>query len=87
MNLPPFQADDDGARLGPMTLPEHEHEEHPLLMNEEGVDTEDQDPSNMMLRAGYLVGMSMKLEDGDDRRMLQRAARSLAFAAKRGSPT
>jgi len=57
--------------------------EHPLLENEEGQDTEDEDPANMMLRAGYLAGMSMKCERGtEDRRMLQRASRSLFLAAK-----
>lgn len=58
--------------------------EHPLLENEEGTDTQDEDPSNMVFRAGYLVGLSLKIERGHiDRLMLQRAARSLAHAAKK----
>lgn len=29
---------------------------HPLLANEEGADTQDEDPANMLLRSGYLAG-------------------------------
>lgn len=57
--------------------------EHPLLQNEEGDDTHDDDPANMMFRAGYLTGMAMRCEQGgDDRKMLQRAARSLVLASR-----
>lgn len=42
----------------------------------------DNDPSNVLLRAGYLIGMAARLpEDSDDRMYLIRASRSLrAFA-------
>ncbi len=59
---------------------------HPFMENDEGEDTHDGDPSNMRLRAGYLAGMAMNLE-GHDRRMLRRAARSLALAANAVIPT
>lgn len=56
---------------------------HPFLANEEGVDTHDDDPSNMMIRAGYLFALSLKSAPGtDDRKMLQRASRSLVLAAR-----
>lgn len=46
------------------------------------VDTEDTDPSNVMIRAGYLQGLATKTEDDEDREFLLRASRSLkAFAA------
>ena len=44
-------------------------------------DTEDDDPDNMLLRAGYLLGLAMK-HQGEDRDMLQKAARSLIRAAE-----
>ena len=37
----------------------------------------DRDPSNVQLRAGYIMGMAMKLPPGDDRTFLIRASRSL----------
>lgn len=43
-------------------------------------DTGDGDPGNMLVRAGYLQGLAMKL-DGEDREMLRRASRSLQYAA------
>lgn len=51
----------------------------------EPVDTEDWDPGNMLVRAGYLAGVAMKLE-GTDREMLLRASRSLQYAAARLGP-
>jgi len=44
-------------------------------------DTEDADPRNMYVRAGYLQSLATRLE-GDDREMLQRASRSLLIAAR-----
>ena len=41
--------------------------------------TEDDDPSNMLVRAGYLLALSVK-HQGEDRGMLQQAARSLLYA-------
>lgn len=47
-----------------------------------GVGTEDTDPSNVLVRAGYLRGLAARTEDADDREFLLRASRSLkAFAA------
>lgn len=43
---------------------------------------EDRDPSNVHLRAGYLMGMAMKLPPGDDRTFLTRASRSLRAYAE-----
>lgn len=55
---------------------------HPFLVNEEPEDTQDEDPQNMMFRAGALAGLSWRLPNGhEDRKLLQRAARSLAHAA------
>lgn len=57
---------------------------HPLMESEEDVDTNDGDPDNMMLRAGFLVGLSYKYEpETDERKMLQRASRSLVLAARK----
>lgn len=55
------------------------HESEPGLSR--GLDTEDGDPSNMLFRAGYILGLAMRLE-GMDREMLLRASRSLRIAAK-----
>jgi len=44
-------------------------------------DTEDADPRNMYVRAGYLYGLASRL-DGEDRVMVQRAARSLCAMAE-----
>ncbi len=46
-------------------------------MNE---DTEDDDPSNILVRAGYLRGLATRLE-GEDLEMVLRASRSLVCAA------
>lgn len=43
-------------------------------------DTEDRDPRNMHIRAGYLYGLAAKCKDEDDRTMLKRAAQSLIAA-------
>ncbi len=42
----------------------------------------DRDPSNVELRAGYIMGMAMRLPLGDDRMFLMRAARSLRAYAE-----
>lgn len=55
---------------------------HPLVANEEGNDTHDDDPANMFFRAGYLAALAMTLKD-DDRKMCLRASRSLLAAAKK----
>lgn len=45
-------------------------------------DDNDRDPSNVQLRAGYIMGMANRLPPGDDRTFLVRASRSLqAYAA------
>lgn len=45
------------------------------------VNEHDRDPSNVMLRSGYLLGLAAKSE-GEDRKFLLRASRSLrAFHA------
>lgn len=54
------------------------------------VSSDDRDPDNVLLRAGYLEGLAMR-GDGlkaDDREMLRRASRSLRAYAEvlRGSP-
>lgn len=41
----------------------------------------DRDPSNVLLRAGYLRGMGFKLPKGEDRTFLLRASRSLVAYA------
>lgn len=43
---------------------------------------DDRDPSNVHLRAGYLMGMAMKLPPSDDRTFLMRASRSLRAYAE-----
>ena len=49
---------------------------------------EDRDPGNVMLRAGYLAGLAMRLEASGDKKtdndsvMLYRAARSLLAYAE-----
>ncbi len=42
----------------------------------------DRDPSNVMLRAGYLRGLAEKLAPGRDRTFLVRASRSLIAYAQ-----
>lgn len=55
----------------------------------DGSDTEDDDPSNMNVRAGYLLGLASR-PDGrltdEDREMLRRASRSLCRAANPPGP-
>jgi hypothetical protein len=46
------------------------------------VTDDDRDLSNVHLRAGYLMGMAMKLPPGDDRTFLMRASRSLQAYAE-----
>lgn len=43
--------------------------------------TQDDDPANMLVRAGYLQGLATRLE-GNDREMTLRASRSLIHAAR-----
>lgn len=52
----------------------------------EATNTEDDDPTNMLVRAGYLAGLALRLE-GEDCEMVKRAARSLMVAAQRPEPT
>ena len=54
------------------------------------VNEHDRDPSNVMLRAGYLLGLAVRAE-GEDRKFLLRASRSLrafheALTASPASP-
>jgi hypothetical protein len=42
----------------------------------------DRDRANVVLRAGYLMGMAAKLPPGDDRMFLMRACRSLRAYAE-----
>jgi len=52
-------------------------------MGDDTEDTQDDDVSNMLVRAGYLMGLSFRHEFGsDERNMLQRAARSLVCAVQ-----
>lgn len=44
-------------------------------------DTKDDDPDNMLVRAGYLRGLATKHE-GEDKEMLLRASRSLMYASR-----
>lgn len=44
-------------------------------------DTEDDAPSNMLVRAGYLFGLATRLPE-EDREMVRKAARSLVYASK-----
>lgn len=45
------------------------------------VGTEDGDPGNMLVRAGFLMGLVGRINNEEDRRMLMRAGRSLMYAA------
>jgi hypothetical protein len=45
-------------------------------------DANDRDFANVVLRAGYLMGMAAKLPPGDDRMFLMRACRSLRAYAE-----
>ncbi len=66
-----------------MTFPETETESE----HEEGEDTHDEDPANMLLRAGFLRGLAARLQSTEDEDhsfdciMLKRASRSLTLAA------
>jgi len=52
-------------------------------MGDDTEDTQDDDVSNILVRAGYLMGLSFRHEIGsDERNMLQRAARSLVCAVQ-----
>lgn len=43
---------------------------------------DDRDPGNVLLRAGYLLGMASIAEDPQDRLFLERASRSLRAYAE-----
>lgn len=43
--------------------------------------TDDDDPGNMFVRAGYLIGLAVQQTNEQHRELLLRASRSLVFAA------
>jgi hypothetical protein len=51
-------------------------------MSDYEITPDDEDPGNVILRAGYLAGLATRTQDEDDRLFLQKASRSLRAYAQ-----